>query len=90
MEMRLYRLASSQNRKVIDLRNYETIIVTIVTSVVPLADVVVSESEYIILTDITKGEAIKIGRALAHSELGQFCISRPILFIGEEIENEDD
>ncbi len=88
--MRIYRLADAQKRKEIDLRDYEEIIVAIVTSVVPHADVVVGKSEYTIMTDITKGEVIKIGRALAHSELGQFCISRPILFVGEEINLEED
>ena len=83
--MRIYRLADVQMRKEIDLRDYENLIVSIITSVVPDADVVVGVSEYTIMTDISKGQAIKIGRALAHSKLGTFSISRPILFIGQEI-----
>jgi len=88
--MRLYRLADAQKRKEIDLRNYRELIETIVISVVPDADVIVGVSDYTIMSDIKKGEVIKIGRALAHSELGKYCISRPILFVGEEIETEDD
>ena len=88
--MRIYRLADTQKRKETDLQDYAELIEKIVTSIVPGAVVIVSESDYTILSDITKGQMIKIGRALAHSELGQFCISRPILFVGEEIEIEED
>ena len=88
--MRIYRLANFQKRKEIDLRDYEDLIISIITKVLPDADVVVGIEEYTIMSDITKGQAIKIGRALAHSKLGDFCISRPILFVGEEINIEDD
>lgn len=88
--MRIYRLADTQKRKETDLLDYAELIEKIVTSVVPGAVVIVSESDYTILSDISKGQMIKIGRALAHSELGKFCISRPILFVGEEIEIEED
>ena len=74
--MRIYRLADVQMRKEIDLRDYENLIVSIITSVVPDADVVVGVSEYTIMTDISKGQAIKIGRALAHSrELGFYSVN---------------
>ena len=85
--MRIYRLANADKRKTIDLRNYSETIESIVTSIVPNATVIVNESEYIILTEISKGQVIKIGRGLAQSELGDFCMSRPILFIGEKSNN---
>lgn len=83
--MRIYRLANVQKRQEIDLRDYEEIIISIITEIVPDADVVVGVTDYTIMTDITKGQAIKIGRALAHSSLGTFSISRPILFVGEQL-----
>ena len=88
--MRIYRLANVQKRKEIDLRDYEDLIISIITKVIPDADVVVGIEEYTIMSDITKGQAIKIGRALAHSKLGVFCISRPILFVGEQLNIEED
>ena len=81
--MRTYSLAHPTFRKIIDLRNYATLIDTTVSGIHPGAQVQVNKDNYVILTPITKGEAIKIGRALAHSILGQFCLSRPILFVGK-------
>ena len=33
--------------------------------------------------DLPKGDLIKIGRLIAHTDLGQYCMIRPILFKGE-------
>ena len=37
-------------------------------------------------TNIQKGDAIRIGRALASGELGQYCLQRATLFIGHTVE----
>lgn len=80
--MRTYRLAHPDYRKIIDLRDYKVLIEATIIGICPGAQLQVNQDNFVILTPITKGEAIKIGRALAHSILGQFCLSRPILFVG--------
>ena len=41
------------------------------------------KDKYTITPDLPKGDLIKIGRLIAHTDLGQYCMIRPILFKGE-------
>lgn len=95
--MREYSLQDPEYRKTVDLRNYKTIIEDSVHQVSSDAIVTVFKDRYTITPDLTKGQLIKIGRLIAHTNLGQYCMIRPILFKGEVIkdthnsgQNEDD
>lgn len=84
--MRIYKLASSYYRENVNLLDYESLIQQIIHSVVPDVTVIVRSDYYIIENDISKGDAIRIGRLLAKSDcLGKFSTQRPVLFIGTEL-----
>ena len=85
--MREYSLQDSEYRKTVDLRDYETIIVESVHEVSAAAIVNVYKDRYTITPDLTKGQLIKIGRLIANTTLGQYCLIRPILFKGEVIKD---
>ena len=80
--MREYSLQDPEYRKTVDLRNYKTIIEDSVHQVSSDAIVTVFKDRYTITPDLTKGQLIKIGRLIAHTNLGQYCMIRPILFKG--------
>lgn len=80
--MTKYRLEDTKKRKQVDLRNYKTLIITIVHDIHPGAKVKVVSDGYYLSDDISRGEKIKIGRLLAKTELGQYCLNRPVLFRG--------
>ena len=95
--MREYSLQDPEYRKTVDLRNYKTIIEDSIHQVAPDAVVTVYKDRYTITPDLSKGQLIKIGRLIAQTTLGQYCMIRPILFKGEVIkdthnsgQNEDD
>lgn len=81
--MKEYRLADSGFRKEIDLRRFEKEIKKAVHKHCPNAKVVVKSDHYEIDIDITKGDAIRIGRQLAAGVLGKYCLQRATLFIGQ-------
>ena len=84
--MRVYKLAAPYHRSYVDLRDFKDIIEQAVHKEVPNAKVVVKEDCYEIDKDISKGDAIRIGRTLASGELGQYCLQRATLFIGHTVE----
>ena len=88
--MREYTLQDPEYRQTTDLRDYKKIIEESVEAIVPGTAVTVLQDRYIIPSDISKGDLIKIGRLIAKSELGQYCVIRPILFKGENIDEDDD
>ena len=83
--MREYTLHDPEYRKTVDLRDFKKIIEDSVFEVAPNAIVEVYKDRYTIIPDLSKGELIKIGRLIAHTNLGQDCMIRPILFKGEVI-----
>ena len=88
--MREYSLQDPEYRKTVDLRNYKTIIEDSIHQVAPDAVVTVYKDRYTITPDLSKGQLIKIGRLIAQTTLGQYCMIRPILFKGEVIEDDED
>ena len=84
--MRVYKLAAPYHRSYVDLRDFKDIIKQAVHQEVPDAKVVVKEDCYEIDRDISKGNAIRIGRTLASGELGKYCLQRATLFIGHTVE----
>ena len=87
--MREYSLQDPEYRKTVDLRNYKTIIEDSIHQVAPDAIVTVYKDRYTITPDLSKGQLIKIGRLIAQTTLGQYCMIRPILFKGEVIEDDE-
>ena len=87
--MRVYSLANPDYRKNVDLREYEKYIREAVLNTNANLQVVVDKSSYAIPDTVTIGEAIKIGRAIAKSPLGQYCMERPVLFIGAKVSYDD-
>lgn len=83
--MREYSLQDPEYRKTVDLRNYKKIIEDSVHEIAPSAVVTVYRDRYTLSPDLPKGDLIKIGRLIAHTDLGQYCMIRPILFKGEVI-----
>lgn len=81
--MREYSLQDPEYRETVDLRNYKGIIENSVFAIAPTAVVTVYKDKYTITPDLPKGDLIKIGRLIAHTDLGQYCMIRPILFKGE-------
>lgn len=72
--MRVYKLAAPYHRSYVDLRDFKDIIEQAVHKEVPDAKVIVKEDCYEIDKDISKGDAIRIGRTLASGELSQYCL----------------
>ena len=90
-KMKTYYLANPDYRNSIDLEmNYKTLIEYTVLSIAPTATLQVNKHDFTILSDITTGEAIKIGKALAQTSLGSFCLSRPILFVSRKQNKKED
>ena len=73
--MREYSLQDPEYRKTVDLRNYKTIIEDSVHQVSSDAIVTVFKDRYTITPDLTKGQLIKIGRLIAHTNLGQYWLT---------------
>ena len=82
--MRLFTFASGAARKEVDLRDFEDIIINTVKEVIPGAKVKVYPYGYVV-DKITRGEAIKIGRKLASTDLCTYCIKISKLFNGENL-----
>ena len=86
--MRVYHLSSGAARRTVDLRLYESVIAEAVTTVMSAksATVTVNKDSYIVSPTPTKSEAIKIGRLICKSALSKYCVQRPVLFTGENVE----
>lgn len=78
--MRKYSLADGKKRDVVDLRDYEDIIVAAVHEFAPDNTVVVSKNYYTVKYPLTQGQAVKIGRKICESELSRHCIKLSKLF----------
>lgn len=79
--MRKYYLANTDARGSVDLRDYRAEIRAAVHSVMPNAQIVVSEKWYSVSPTPERGAAIKIGRLLSSKDLlGRHCIQVPKLF----------
>ena len=87
--MRVYSLANPEYRNTVNLLDFERHIKKAVKNTNPDLEVVVDEHSYAIPDTVTTGEVIKIGRAIAKSPLGKYCLERPVLFIGARVLGED-
>lgn len=87
--MRVYSLANPEYRRTVNLRNFERNIRKAVKDTNPDLEVVVDEHSYAIPDTVTTGEVIRIGRAIAKSPLGKYCMERPVLFVGAKVTCED-
>lgn len=64
MKRRICRLADKGNRKEIDLKDYEEIIIDTINEVVPNKNPIVTEG-YFATDPLTQGEAVRLGLALS-------------------------
>ena len=83
---REYKLADSTNRKDVDLTKYEKQIIEAIHKERPDVKVTVNQDCYTLDRELKRGEAIRIGRTLAKTELGKYCANRYVLFFGQTIE----
>ena len=87
--MREFRLASSSASVNVDLWDFEELIISTVTTVIPKAKVKVYKDRYTI-DDVSKGESISIGKILAKTMMGHYCIQLSKLFCGTEIDETEE
>lgn len=84
--MREFYLTDLMCREDIDLKKYQSVIQLAVQTVLDDLeedDIIVEEKRFVILDhDIQNEEAREIGRLLVSTPLGNFCINRPVLFVG--------
>lgn len=73
--MRKYVLADINARSKVDLRNYKDIVVAAVQEFAPGSTVNVAKSHYTVKESLTHSQAVRIGRKICESELGNYCIS---------------
>lgn len=78
--MRKYTLANSACRGVVDLRDYEEIIVSAVLEFAPGTTVTVTKDYYTVNEPLTQSQAVRIGRRICESSLSQHCIKLSKLF----------
>ena len=78
--MRKYNLASSNARTSVNLTAYTDVITEAVHEVMPKANVIVEQDCYYVKPAPSKGDAIRIGRAICKSDLAQYCVQIPKLF----------
>ena len=89
--MRKYMLADGSKRGVVDLRDYEDIIVEAVQAFAPGNTVVVTSDYYIVKDPLTQSQAVKIGRKICESSINQHCIKLSKLFNSKPVkENMND
>lgn len=88
--MRRYAFASAKHKNNVILSKYEKVIKDVIREIQPKAKVEVTDEAYYLSDNVSRGDIIKIGRALASSELGRYAINRPVLFIGENANNKKD
>lgn len=85
-EMRKYSLASTKYKKAVNLKKYENKIVSTIHEVCPDLKVEVQKDGYLLPDNVSHGDKIKIGMALARTDLSKYCLDRPILFRGKNID----
>ena len=78
--IRKYTLANSSCRGVVDLRDYEDIIVSAVLEFAPGSTVTVCKDYYTVNEALTQSQAVRIGRRICESNLSQHCIKLSKLF----------
>lgn len=83
--MRIYELANTELRGEVNLLDYKNIIKQVINEEAPTVKVTIEPDRYILDTDISKGQAIRIGKKIAQSQLGQYCLLRSILFVGHSL-----
>lgn len=83
--MRIYELANVELRGEVSLLDYKDIIEQVIKEEAPEVKVTIEPDRYILDTDISKGQAIRIGRKIAKSDLGQYCLLRSTLFLGHSL-----
>jgi len=88
--MKKYRLANTEKRNQVDLRNHQAIITEAVAEVIPHAIVTVEKDYYSVTPPPTKGEAISIGRKICKSDLHCYCIFISKLFCSDDFEPIDE
>ena len=88
--MKKYRLACSEKRNSVDLRDFKDIIIDAVAEVLPNATVIVEQDYYMIIPPPTKGEAISIGKKICKSDLNRHCIMINKLFCSEDFDPKED
>lgn len=81
--MREYKLINKNVE--VNLADYEDIIKDTIVKIVPDAEVTVLSDKYIIDSELSQKDTVKIGRALARTVLGQFCAAKYVLFKGKKI-----
>lgn len=86
--MRRYSLTSGDARRTVDLRDYADVITNAITTIMSGKDVtvVVKKDCYIVSPTPSRGESIRKGRLICKSTLCQYCVQRPVLFSGEDVE----
>jgi len=88
--MKKYKLANTEKRKQVDLRNHQNIIIEAVAEVIPNAIVTVEKDYYCVTPPPSKGEAISIGRKICKSNLNCYCIFISKLFCSDDFEPMDE
>lgn len=78
--MRKYTLANGQKRGMVDLRDYEDIIISAVLAFAPNATVTVCKDYYTVKEPLTQSQAVRIGRRICESDLSQHCVKLSKLF----------
>lgn len=82
-----YRLADRENRKLVDLKEYNETIKASVMKVIdiPQEDIVVEEDCFILVDfPVSNADSREIGKKLSNykSPMKTLCINRPVLFVG--------
>ena len=78
--MRKYTLANGQKRALVDLRDYEDVIISAVLEFAPNAIVTVCKDYYTVDRQLTQSQAVRIGRRICESDLSQHCVKLSKLF----------
>ena len=78
--MRKYMLADGNKRGKVDLRDYKDIIVSAVQEFAPGNKVVVTSDYYIVESQLSQSQAVKIGRKICESDLKYHCVKLSKLF----------
>ena len=78
--MRKYILADGRKRCKVDLRDYKDIIEAAVQEFAPGNKVVVASDYYIVESQLSQSQAVKIGRKICESDLKYHCVKLSKLF----------
>ena len=73
--MRKYVLADNSKRGQVNLCDYKDIIVAAVQEFAPGSTVTVEKDYYMVKEPLTHSQAVRIGRRICESKLGNYCIS---------------